>query len=113
MQFNEYQEKALKTAKYPDVGNNFIYPTLALSDEAGEVAGKIKKFIRDQHKFTPADLDDEDRAVLKKEIGDVLWYLAVLSQEVGLSFEEVAEGNLEKLQSRSERGTIHGSGDDR
>lgn len=113
MELNQYQEKAGGTAEYPDRGNNFVYPTLALSDEAGEVAGKIKKLIRDKHKFTPAELDDEERQELKKEIGDVLWYVAMFSEEIGFSLQEVAEANLEKLQSRKERGAIGGSGDNR
>lgn len=113
MDMNEYQQAARKTALYPGVGNNLIYPTLGLADEAGEVVGKVKKLIRDKHKFTPEELTDEERAEFKKEVGDVLWYVANFASEVGLTLDEVAVYNVEKLQSRQARGTLHGSGDDR
>ena len=113
MNMQEYQAQALQTAVYPDIGNNFIYPTLALADEAGEVAGKVKKLIRDKQKFTPAELNDDERAELQKELGDVLWYVAALAQELGLSLDAVAAANLKKLASRQQRGVLGGSGDDR
>lgn len=109
MTFGEYQEKAGKTAKYPNIGNNFIYPTLGLTGEAGEVAEKIKKIIRDKN-GTIADVDREE---IKKELGDVLWYVSRLSAELGLSMDDVAEANIEKLFSRLERGAIGGEGDNR
>lgn len=109
MNFQEYQNKSRKTAQYPDAGKNFVYPTLGLSGEAGEVAEKVKKIIRDKGGV----VDDETRDAIKKELGDVLWYVAQLSTEFGLSLDEVAEGNIVKLYSRLERGTIQGSGDNR
>ena len=109
----EYQQQAKQTALYPDHGNNFIYPALGLVNEAGEVAGKIKKLMRDQNKFSPADLAAEDRVALQKEIGDVLWYITILADEVGSSLEDVAATNLEKLQGRKTRETLKGDGDDR
>jgi NTP pyrophosphatase (non-canonical NTP hydrolase) len=109
MNFEEYQEKSRKTAKYPDLGNNFIYPTLGLSGETGEVAEKIKKVIRDKGGV----IDEETREMLKKELGDVLWYVSQLATELKLSLDEVAKGNIEKLLSRLERGVISGSGDNR
>lgn len=113
MEMREYQERALTTVKYPDVGNNFVYPTLGLVGEAGEVADKIKKFMRDDGVMTPRELSEDQRQALAKEIGDVLWYVAQLSTECGLSLETIAEMNIAKLSSRRERGTLNGNGDDR
>jgi len=109
MDFKEYQEKSRKTALYPDLGNNFVYPTLGLSGEAGEVAEKIKKVIRDKGGV----IDDLTREEIKKELGDVLWYLAQIASELKLSLNDVAEFNIEKLYSRLERNKIHGEGDNR
>jgi len=109
MNFTVYQKRARKTAIYPNLGNNFIYPTLGLTGEAGEVAEKIKKVLRDKNGL----IDKNTRQELKKELGDVLWYLANLATEVGLSLEEIARTNLKKLASRKKRGKLHGSGDNR
>lgn len=109
MNFNEYQNKARETAIYPDLGSNFVYPTLGLSGEAGEVAEKIKKVIRDKG----GKISDETRADLQKELGDILWYTAQLATELNISLEDVASGNIEKLHSRQQRNKLHGSGDDR
>ncbi|MFA5086090.1 MAG: nucleoside triphosphate pyrophosphohydrolase family protein [Candidatus Paceibacterota bacterium] len=109
MTFEEYQAESRKTAIYPDKDNNFIYPTLGLAGEAGEVAEKVKKVLRDGNGI----VSDEKREEIKKELGDVLWYLANLSTELKIPFEEVASKNIEKLQSRQQRGELHGSGDNR
>ncbi|MFA5249756.1 MAG: nucleoside triphosphate pyrophosphohydrolase family protein [Candidatus Paceibacterota bacterium] len=109
MEFNQYQEEARKTAIYPNKDNNFIYPTLGLSGEAGEVAEKIKKVIRDNGGV----VSEEKKAELAKELGDVLWYVANLAEELGLKLEDVAQANIEKLKSRQERGKLHGAGDNR
>jgi len=109
MTFKEYQEEARKTAIYPNLGSNFIYPTLGLVGEAGEVAEKIKKVIRDSNSV----VSEEKKQELIKELGDVLWYIANLSFELNLSMEDVALKNLEKLKSRQERNELHGSGDNR
>jgi len=109
MNFTVYQKRARKTAVYPNLGNNFVYPTLGLTGEAGEVAEKIKKVLRDKNGL----IDKNARRELKKELGDVLWYLANLATEIGLSLEEIARANLKKLASRKKRGKIHGSGDNR
>lgn len=109
MNFNEYQKESRKTALYPEVNNNFIYPTLGLAGEAGEVAEKIKKVIRDKNGI----INDETRETIKKELGDVLWYVAQLATELGLSLDDVANGNIEKLFSRMDRGKLKGSGDNR
>jgi len=109
LDFNLYQKQARKTAVYPNSGNNFVYPTLGLTGEAGEVAEKIKKVLRDKNGL----IDKNTRRELKKELGDVLWYLANLATEIDLSLEEIARTNLKKLASRKKRGKIHGSGDNR
>ena len=109
MDFKDYQEKSRKTAIYPNLGSNYIYPTLGLAGETGEVAEKIKKAIRDE-----AGIVSEDRKQdLKKELGDILWYVSQLASELGLNLDEIAEKNIEKLYSRMDRGVLHGSGDDR
>ena len=109
MDFKTYQKKARITAQYPDLGSNNIYPTLGLVGEAGEVAEKVKKVIRDKKGI----FDEESKLGIKKELGDVLWYLANLCTEFNFSLEEVAFQNLEKLRKRADKGKISGSGDDR
>ncbi len=109
MDFTEYQQKAKHTAKYPVIGHRVIYPTLGLANEAGEVAGKIKKIFRDKEGV----ISKEDREALKAELGDVLWYLAQVATELGLSLGEIAEHNIAKLLDRQARGKIHGDGDNR
>ena len=109
MDFSEYQTQSRKTAKYPPIGHPVIYPTLGLANEAGEVAGKVKKIFRDrQGVIGPAE-----REALKGELGDVLWYLAQVCTELDLSLDEVADHNLKKLFDRLERGKIGGDGDNR
>jgi|SRR3989344_2589357 len=109
MTFDEYQEQSRKTAMYPGLNKNLVYPALGLTGEAGEVAEKIKKIIRD-HGGVPNDTHREE---IKKELGDVLWYVSQMSTELGISMKDVAAANLEKLFSRMERGKIQGSGDNR
>ena len=109
MNFTDYQTQSRKTAKYPAIGHPVIYPTLGLTNEAGEVAGKIKKVFRDKGGI----IGEAEREALKGELGDVLWYLAQVCTELDLSLDEVAGHNLEKLFSRLERGKIGGDGDNR
>jgi NTP pyrophosphatase (non-canonical NTP hydrolase) len=109
MNFQEYQEKSRKTAIYPDAGNNIVYPSLGLCGETGEVAEKMKKVIRDDGGI----VSDEKKEEIKKELGDVLWYVSQLASELNLSFDEIAEGNINKLYDRMERNKLGGSGDDR
>ena len=107
MDFNSYQERSRTTARCPEVGCNPIYPTLGLCGESGEVADKVKKVIRDREgRFDPDTCQD-----IELELGDVLWYVAQLASELGLSLDAIAEANLAKLASRSARGRISGSGD--
>ena len=108
MTLNEYQQHALETAIYPEE-SRIIYPTLGLTGESGEVADKVKKVIRDAgNKFT-----EEKKREIMKEIGDVLWYCAALSHDLGFDLETVAQTNVDKLHSRMVRDEIHGNGDNR
>ena len=109
MDFSEYQSLSRRTATYPRAGADMTYPALGLCGEAGEVAEKVKKTIRDDGGV----LSDERREALARELGDVLWYLSQLATEADLDLETIAEDNLEKLLSRQERGVLRGSGDDR
>ena len=109
MNFTEYQQKAKATAKYPVIGHGVIYPTLGLTNEAGEVAGKIKKVFRDKDGI----ISEETRDALKAELGDVLWYLAQVATELNLSLDEIAEYNIAKLLDRQARGKIQGDGENR
>ncbi|MFH1207272.1 MAG: nucleoside triphosphate pyrophosphohydrolase family protein [Patescibacteria group bacterium] len=109
MNFNEYQGKARQTALYPNKDNNYIYPTLGLAGEAGELANKVKKISRDHGGV----LDESQKQAIAEELGDALWYVSNLASELKMPLEEVAQGNLNKLASRKVRGTLHGSGDHR
>jgi len=109
MELNDYQREARKTALYPDFGSNAIYPTLGLVGEAGEVADKVKKILRDKDGV----FDEESKDAIKFELGDVLWYISQLSSELGYELEEIASSNLNKLGDRMARGKISGSGDTR
>jgi NTP pyrophosphatase (non-canonical NTP hydrolase) len=109
MRFSDYQHFSRRTACYPVIGHPVIYPALGLTNEAGEVAGKIKKIFRDKGGV----IGEAEREALKAELGDVLWYLAQVCTELNLSLEEVAHHNLDKLMSRQARGTIGGDGDTR
>ncbi len=109
---NEYQERMSDTAiyKWP-----VIYPALGLANEAGECLGKIKKMIRDEEVAFDGSLliTPEQRASLGAELGDVLWYIAALSKDLGLTLEDVGQMNLDKLADRKIRGKLKGSGDNR
>lgn len=101
MNFDQYQVQAEKTAIYDDP----LYPILGLTEEAGEVAGKVAKSLRDK---TPLDED-----VMMKEMGDVLWMLSAIATDYGFSLAEIAQRNLDKLADRAKRGVLGGSGDNR
>jgi NTP pyrophosphatase (non-canonical NTP hydrolase) len=103
MSLNEYQNAAAKTAVYK-TAHQILYPALGLAGEAGEVANKVKKMLRD---------NDFDRDAIVAEVGDVLWYIAALSRDLNVSLQDIALGNIEKLYGRKERGTLQGSGDKR
>ncbi|MFZ1324029.1 MAG: nucleoside triphosphate pyrophosphohydrolase family protein [Candidatus Saccharimonadales bacterium] len=108
MTFSEYQEAALRTADLSRK-NELFHLLLGLVGETGEIAEKFKKLVRDK------DTDESliDREDIKKELGDVLWYVAVLSEYLGIKLEDVADLNVQKLASRKERGVLQGSGDNR
>lgn len=108
MSFNEYQDQTAQTAIYPSK-QALEYLCLGVASEAGEIAGKMKKLIRDEKGFSSEDWDRS----LKAEIGDVLWYLARLADELNFSLSEIAEENIQKLLNRKNKGTLKGSGDDR
>ena len=109
---NTYQSEALETAIYP---KNFkvLYPTLGLTGEAGEVSDKVKKLIRDNGYVGGATIDEQKREDLALELGDVLWYVATLANDLGYSLEQIANMNYQKLCKRKEQGKISGSGDHR
>ena len=109
MNFSDYQKRSRATAQYPSIGHPVIYPVLGLANEAGEVAGKIKKVFRDKG----GEISAETRDALQAELGDVLWYLAQVCTELDISMDEVAESNLAKLLDRQARGKIRGDGDNR
>ncbi len=109
MDFKEYQKKSRETAIYPKLEPSWIYPSLGLSGETGEVMEKLKKILRD------SNYEDKDKRIndIKKELGDILWYLSQLATELGFSLQEIAEENINKLNSRKDRGVLHGDGDNR
>lgn len=106
MTLNEYQEIARQTAVYPDE-HRITYPSLGLASEAGEVAGKVKKVLRDHD----GNFDSNQKDAIKDELGDVLWYVAVLAAEIGFSLDDVASRNAAKLEARMAKGKIQGEGD--
>lgn len=111
MELNEYQHLAEKTAMYRDPGGmgGLTYTVLGLASEAGELAGKLKKVMRDHEgEMTPAK-----KEAMGAEAGDVLWYIAMVAKELGYSLNQIGEMNVMKLRSRHERGVITGSGDGR
>ena len=115
MEFDEYQKKAKKYDLFDDlVADNLADPSfsekvLGLVGEAGETADKVKKIIRDKKGVAT----EEDKDAIKKELGDVLWYVANISRRLGFSLSDVAETNIDKLESRYQRNKLHGAGDER
>lgn len=105
--FNEYQDQALATTIYPKE-HKIVYPALKLAGETGEVSEKIGKWIRGDY-----PMDVTKKAEVAKELGDVLWYITALANDIGYNLEEIATLNLGKLRDRRDRGTIRGDGDNR
>lgn len=108
MELNDYQKAALATAIYPNDGT-ISYLALAISGEAGELADKVKKVLRDKDGM----FAESDKRALALELGDVMWYAANLAHILGYDLSEVAQMNIEKIAGRVERGTLHGAGDNR
>jgi len=111
--FADYSEAVWRFAAYPERGNNLIYPALGLAGESGEVAEKIKKLWRNDGHTSAAQLSDEKKRELVKELGDVLWYVNAMCRELGVPLEDVAAQNAAKLGDRAARGVIHSEGDNR
>lgn len=115
MNFKEYQEATKQTAKYPP-SQALEYLSLGIASEAGEVAGKMKKWIRDDSKLWEIEREEAKEKwvqAMSSEIGDVLWYAARLADELGLDLSQIAQENMDKLLDRKARGVIGGSGDNR
>lgn len=108
MKFSEYQDfvNDMKVYKEKDA---IIYPTIKLAGETGEVSEKVGKTIRDNGGI----FSEEGKVALIKELGDVLWYVSALADDLGYNLEHVALTNMGKLNSRKDRGVVHGSGDER
>jgi NTP pyrophosphatase (non-canonical NTP hydrolase) len=110
MTLDEYQKRALQTAVFnDDEFKDTAHWVFGITGEAGEIAEKMKKIIRDKDGI----INKADKQELVKEVGDVLWYLAVFAKQLNVSFEEIGRVNLDKLQSRKDRDVIKGSGDNR
>ena len=109
MELKEYGELAMKTAIFPE-RDGYTYTALGLAGEAGEIANKVKKFIRDG--YDEEELQDKLNDVAE-ELGDVLWYVAAVAHVIGTDLESVAKSNLYKLAERQRKGTLQGSGDKR
>jgi len=108
VELSEYQRLSRRTAGYPREAW-LTYPALGLAGEAGEVAEHAKKTIRDDG----GSVSEERRAAMAAELGDVLWYVSQLATELDLQLDDIAQGNLDKLLSRQQRGVISGEGDNR
>ena len=109
MNWNEYQDFTDTTAIYPDADEDLVYPILGLNGEAGEIAEKLKKIIRDGNYVITEEKCEE----MIKELGDVLWYTARIARALDCTLEEVMEKNVEKLSKRKKENKLHGSGDNR
>lgn len=108
MNLNDYQKRAVSTAIYPR-DYAIVYPALGLAGEAGEVAEKVKKMIRDDNGI----LSPERKEAIILELGDVIWYIGSLANDLGVTLEEIAQRNLDKLAKRKEVGKLKGDGDER
>jgi NTP pyrophosphatase (non-canonical NTP hydrolase) len=111
MDFNEYQNLASRTGYGDNAERNFVLMiySMGLAGESGEVIEKLKKAMRDRG----GAVDEGEKQLLQKELGDVLWYLSEISRMLGIPLQDIAQMNIEKLASRKERGTLHGAGDTR
>jgi NTP pyrophosphatase (non-canonical NTP hydrolase) len=108
MDFADYQKRAANLNLCPEE-YKLLHSILGLAGEAGEVAEKFKKLYRDRRGV----MDEAFKQSIKSEISDVLWYVSDLSSQMGFSLDEIAMHNIDKLESRRNRGKLHGSGDNR
>jgi len=109
MECDEYQRAAMRTARDKNASDEFMHLVLGLVGEAGEIAEKVKKLVRDKN----SDMAQLDRDDMAAELGDVLWYTVVLANFLGLSLDDVAQRNVGKLADRQARAVLGGSGDNR
>lgn len=110
MKFDDYQRESAKTLiNAEDSFKVLVRTVLGINGEAGEVAEKLKKIMRDKD----GKLSAEDKAAMADELGDILWYMARLADLTGYNLSQVAQMNLDKVMSRQARGKISGSGDKR
>lgn len=111
MTFDEYQKLAITTAHvaYDDpLMQNSVW-VMGIAGEAGEVVEKWKKAVA----YRGGKFSDEEFADFQKEFADVIWYIAVLAESLGLSLDEIMRANVKKLADRKKRGVIKGAGDNR
>lgn len=110
MEFNQYQKESRQTLRYRGSKMEMLsYMALGITGEAGEMANKIKKILRDHE----GKLSPKLRQELKSELGDILWYISQLATELGAGLDEIADENLKKVFSRQSRNKINGNGDNR
>lgn len=112
MEFDEYQKSAARSDTFELCGLGevgFIEKVMGLAGEAGEVVDKFKKILRDKN----GEISSEDRENVIKELGDVMWYIASIARYMEIPMSEIAHKNIEKLEGRLQRGTVHGEGDER
>lgn len=111
--FDDYQDRALKMASYPNIGSNLVYPAMGLAGEAGECCDKIKKMWRNKGVMDCSKLSLQERMDIMREGGDVLWYLAAICRELDSELSTMASMNIHKLEDRHARGVIKSEGDNR
>ncbi len=107
--FDEYQKFVIDMKRYPE-SHAILYPALGLCGEAGEIAEKVKKWVRDEGGSV---ISEERRDALLSELGDPLWYIVSLAADLGYTFQDVVDRNEQKLTSRRDRGVLKGDGDNR
>jgi NTP pyrophosphatase (non-canonical NTP hydrolase) len=110
---NEYQDAAVATAQYPNLGENILYPMMGLAGESGEAVDKVKKLWRNRNITSGKEYTFTEKLELAKELGDTMWYIAAALKEIGYTMSECATLNIEKLLDRQARNVIRSSGDNR
>ena len=115
MNFNDYQDFALNTATYPQIGENLVYPAMGCAGEGGEFCDKAKKYWRNTGSMSALgmQLSPKQKQGLIEELGDQLWYIAASARELGITLEEIVATNISKITDRRARGVVKGEGDNR